>query len=353
MNKLRRLINFIWNVILSNFKNLNFPIKLNFVVTYKCNQKCLTCNIWKKTIDEEMCLEEIELFFQKNPGFNWIDLTGGEIFSRKDITKIIQTIINNCNNLYLLHFPTNGTYHREVCQAADYLINSPIPLTIVTVSIDGNSEMHNKVRGMDKAFELAVKTFQELKKKTSNNFKVFIGLTLSKYNVQDFDEIFEKMASEIPGLEYNDIHINLAHTSSHFYDNSEDVLMSPLDQSNIIKAITRKTQEQKIGIIKFLESRFQALAVKYSQNNKNPATCQSLSSSVFLDSKGFLYPCITWDKQLGNIKDYKYSLHDFFSAPEKTIERDKIVNGDCPNCWTPCEAYQSIMAQTLPFSRWS
>lgn len=350
--KYKRLINFGWNVLSSNYRNLNFPIKLNYAVTYRCNQKCLTCNIWQKPPDEEMTLEEIRLFFQKNSKFNWIDLTGGEIFLRKDIQQILQAIVANCHNLYLLHFPTNGSCLREIIRAADYLIESPIPLVIISVSLDGNEEIHNRIRGRKDAFKTAVETFLELKKRANEKFNVYAGVTISKFNVRFFPELLRKMEGEIPGFTYNDIHINFAQVSKHFYQNNQDILIQANEQLDIFREIADKTRKQARGVIKYLESRYQSLAVEFLRKNKNPAICQALSSSLFMDPKGDLYPCISWDKRLGKIKSYQYSLSSFLKNSEVTTTRKNVVAGKCPNCWSPCEAYQAIMAQTAHFSRW-
>lgn len=350
--KYRRLINFAWHVFLANYKNLGFPFKLNYAVTYRCNQKCLTCNIWESPPEEEMTIENIEQFFQNNSKFSWIDLTGGEIFLRKDIREILSAIVLNCRNLYLLHFPTNGTCHNEVIRAVDYLIESPVPLIIVTVSIDGNEETQKHIRGRDNAFKLAVKTFLELKKRTSAKLNVFAGLTVSQFNVHLVPDIFNTMEEEIPGFKFDDIHVNFAQTSDHFYKNNGDLLVEPAKQIDTFRKIAEKSHKNGKGIVKYLESRYQGLLLEFLKKNKNPAICQALSCSIFMDPKGFIYPCITWDKNMGKINGPQYSLESFFKRPDVMEVRKDVIKGNCPNCWTPCEAYQTIMASTSPFSRW-
>ena len=44
MNDLR----FISRAFISNFTRLNFPFKISYAVTYRCNLQCKMCNIWKK-----------------------------------------------------------------------------------------------------------------------------------------------------------------------------------------------------------------------------------------------------------------------------------------------------------------
>ena len=64
------------------------PLKLNLCLTYWCQYKCKTCNIWQRTPDNELTTDELLAFVARNRGVAWLDVTGGEIFLRKDIHEI-------------------------------------------------------------------------------------------------------------------------------------------------------------------------------------------------------------------------------------------------------------------------
>ena len=96
------------NCLRANVTHLDFPMKLTFCITYWCNYRCETCNIWKMKPTDELRLEEIERFFTKSNRFSWVDLTGGEVTLRKDFVGVAEAVIRNCKNLLMLHFPTNG-----------------------------------------------------------------------------------------------------------------------------------------------------------------------------------------------------------------------------------------------------
>src|SRR5262245_26332296 len=99
-------LNLAKNILASNTGRLSFPYKLTFVVTYWCNYRCKTCNIWQKTPKDELTLDEITEFFRKSNRFNWIDFTGGEVWLRKDFVGIVEAALRHCRNLVLIHFPT-------------------------------------------------------------------------------------------------------------------------------------------------------------------------------------------------------------------------------------------------------
>ena len=70
---------------LTNVKRPGFPYKLTFAITYWCNYRCTTCNIWQMKPRDELRLEEIREFFKRSNRFVWVDLTGGEVALRKEI----------------------------------------------------------------------------------------------------------------------------------------------------------------------------------------------------------------------------------------------------------------------------
>ena len=83
----------------ANLGRLEFPFKLTFCLTFWCNYRCETCNIWKMKPRDELRLEEIREFFKRSPGFSWVDLTGGEVWLRKDFVDICEALTTSCKNL--------------------------------------------------------------------------------------------------------------------------------------------------------------------------------------------------------------------------------------------------------------
>ena len=228
-------------VINSNFSDLKLPYKLNFYLTDRCNFRCKICNIWDKKVGNELDTHEISVFFRKNSHFSWIDITGGEIFLRKDIDEIFGIIISECKNLHLLHFPTHGFFTEKVCSSVKDIIGKFKGRLVVTVSLDGPREVHNAVRGID-SWERAVATFRKLDALIGDD--VFFGFTLSRHNVGKLDGLFSELKDEIPGFSMNRIHLNLAQASGHYYSNSGTSLQG--DKDEIVKEIDFLLSRRKL-----------------------------------------------------------------------------------------------------------
>jgi molybdenum cofactor biosynthesis enzyme MoaA len=108
MRRLRPYVTLARRAAAANLGRLDFPFKLTFCVTFWCNYRCETCNIWKMKPRDELGLDEIERFLRRAPDLLWIDLTGGEVTLRKDFPQVCEAVIESCPDLMLLHFPTNG-----------------------------------------------------------------------------------------------------------------------------------------------------------------------------------------------------------------------------------------------------
>jgi radical SAM protein with 4Fe4S-binding SPASM domain len=72
-----------------------------------------------------------------------------------------------------------------------------------------------------------------------------------------------------------------------------------------------------------------------------------MRSSCFVDSWGNVFPCTIYDKKIGSLREVDYDLGRLWQSAEADALQQEIWDYDCPQCWTPCEAYQSIMGNFL------
>ncbi|MDY7039033.1 MAG: radical SAM protein, partial [Thermodesulfobacteriota bacterium] len=84
-----------------------YPLNLTVSLTYRCNSRCKTCNIYQKQVSE-FTLQEFEKTFQSiGSGPYWFTMSGGEPFLRKDIVDICKSAYENCHPK-IINIPTNG-----------------------------------------------------------------------------------------------------------------------------------------------------------------------------------------------------------------------------------------------------
>ena len=73
----------------------------------------------------------------------------------------------------------------------------------------------------------------------------------------------------------------------------------------------------------------------------------ALASSVFVDARWNVYPCSMYDAPLGNLRDAGFDLAPIWESERAVTLQREIAERRCPNCWTPCEAYQTILGNLL------
>lgn len=339
---MQKLFDLSHHIARSNIPGSPTPYKLTYAVTYRCNSRCTICSIWKRRTYDELSLPEVRQFFANNPFFNWIDITGGEVFLKPDLLAIIEEILRTQKNLYLLHIPTNGILTQKIMRDVKAILALHPNKFIVTLSIDGPPKLHDKLRGIKNNFIQTVRTYKELSTLSGSRFQCFFGMTLSGYNFQQIEETYRSLKREIPTLTRHNLHFNIAHHSSHYYGNTKSALGDMAQIGTELMQFLGKKRKKWDGV-SMLERTFQNLIPQYLSTHKTPIPCKALESSLFLDPNGTMYPCSMWSLALGNVRDISYDLKTFWGSPKVKQTRHVIDLKKCPNCWTPCEAYQSIL----------
>jgi radical SAM protein with 4Fe4S-binding SPASM domain len=335
------------DIFLSNF-NLSKPYKLTFAVTYKCNYRCVHCNIWRKKPKNELTLDEISEFSKKYPYFKWFNLTGGEPFLRTDLVEIIETLKENSNDFLIFNMITNGFNPSYIYEKSKEIVKLKIPRTIIGVSLDGYKELHEKIRGIKGSFERAIETFLLLRNlsKESKNFRTYFGYTISSWNVGNFLKSYFEVKSVVKDLSLDDFHINSYHVSPHYYSNLK--FFGSLEGiQKEVEHISKLKPYFKANLVNFLDNLFLRKLAEFLKTNRTPYPCKALTSSVFIDSFGNVYPCGIWNVRLGNLRENGYDLEKILKSKESRKLRVLIRKLKCPNCWTACEAYQTIIGNVF------
>lgn len=343
---MRRIAGLAYHILRSNLTELPYPYRLTFALTSRCQAQCIMCNIWQKPVRNELTVEEIELIFSRYKRFSWINLTGGELFLRDDFIDVVRSIDRNSPSLYLLNFSTNGYLTDTIVTAVrEILERTSIPRIMVSVSLDGPREIHDRIRGLPGSWDRAIETFRRLRDLRSGRFSVYLGYTLQEANIDAFDSALVAAGGELEGLSINDVHLNMAHNSGHYYANDA---FNGIPEAEVLGKLLNRISEERGGSlidpVAILEQRYQKLALVYQRTGSVPLVCQAAAASCFVDPEGKVYPCSTFAAPIGSLRASGYDLGAIWRSAERSVVRQTIRDGSCPGCWTPCEAYQTILA---------
>ncbi len=187
------------------------PYKVLVEVTNRCNSKCLHCDIWKieKHAHTQVDLESMERFLKKMHGkLLWMALSGGEVSLYKEFPSLLALVKKHNPNLRILTFTTNGLLPQKILQYA-LLIRQELKSDVfITISLDGDEETHDEVRGVKGNYRKAQETFDLL---TENGIPCHFGITVSQTNASFIHRHFAKYRDSIKAVTF-------LHTGRHFFD---------------------------------------------------------------------------------------------------------------------------------------
>jgi MoaA/NifB/PqqE/SkfB family radical SAM enzyme len=311
----------------------------NFAVTSKCNGKCTMCNIWKTEPTDDPTIEQIKGFFEKNQAFlrdlKFIQLTGGEPFLRDDLPEIAK-VVNDTAPKCMIWLPTNGLLPEKIYQATSRMMEMiEDPKIGVTVSLDGEGEMHDIQRGIDGSYKKAIETLRLLSSlKKKHDLSLSTGFTLTQDNY--------KQATLIQKISYRygaDFSFRPLNISEHYYQNMGKNGEFTDDIPQYLDAIAYTLKREK-GVIRSLTNLAYVQGAKEFISGKRKMACSAADESVFINTMGDVYPCIVMNYKLGNI--YEDGLREILQSTRSNEARETIKKLECPTCWLECEAYRDI-----------
>lgn len=326
-----------------------YPLTFNFAVTFKCNSKCLMCNIWKiyeknpQRAEEELHIEEIEKIFEGRifSKVREVQLTGGEPTVRNDLIDIVN-ILHNKMPKSSFTISTNGLTDRAV-KIAEEITDLNIPLYI-SLSLDDFSGARNTIRGVPYAYDRALKTLEkllELRNRVKN-----LGLGVSCVVLPENSEHVYALREFVTNKKV-DFGWKLPQVSEILFHNKDSAFKN--DPSKLKKILLRLINETELYPEKFYHEGILSLLYEINKNDYL-IPCESGSYSFYLDPYGDLYPCVFWNECLGNLKTSRFK--DLWNSKLANKTRIDAYQRRCPNCWNGCELWQSIKLHPYKWIKW-
>ncbi len=320
------------------------PFKLTVAVTWKCEQRCTHCRIWRRPRTDELSAGQWRrVWRQAADTLRWIDLTGGEVTSRPDFAEVAIAAVEEIPRLAMLHFPTNGQ-HPEAVEAVTKAVQGARPSRLVlSISLDGPRPLHDKLRGDPGAFDHAIETYRRVR---ALGVEVYFGMTLSAYNLDQLEATYDAIVAEIPEFSWRDLHANFLHVSGHYFQNEKVKRADPADTDRVI-AEFRRRRGTPLHPTHALEQLYLSHVPAYLATGRSPVPCTSLAGNAFVDPEGRVFPCHIWDAPIARLDEHGFSLARIWATEEAKARRTDVEAERCPGCWTPCEAYPSLLAAPI------
>jgi MoaA/NifB/PqqE/SkfB family radical SAM enzyme len=295
------------------------------------------CNIWEKDRKPEISLEQLERAFSDNlfRKIQNVNVTGGEPTLQKDLSQIVQLLINKMPELRKITLTSNGLNPDRIvtssAEISEICSESDIDF-LVGISLDGVGEVHDEIRNVPRAFERTSETIlriQELQQLHRNKMRLSVNCTITRKNLHDLENV-------IDWGNRHSIYVNfiVAEFSENFYSNKnaeEQLRIKGKDKAYLIRFLERLAGEK--SLFNFA-AYFHNVMLEMMKNSKaRTAPCiYGLDGFVF-DIYGDLYYCILWDK-IGNCLEENCS--SIYYDPRNIGHRRNLLRTKCPKCTTSC-----------------
>lgn len=293
--------------------------RANIAVTFRCNHRCVMCNIWKNNKDRkgrgELTSREVSQIIRHN-NLLWVSFTGGEPFLNKDIKWILASALLHCG---LVSIVSNGSYPEWIEECIKRSLVTSSALLVFSLSLEGDEQKHDVITGVEGSYKQVIDTIERLKRINNDRFYLGIEHLLSPHTDGEQEHV-ERIAKEYKiGLTY------AREQKAPYYHNVNGA--QP-------ETIASPSYKMSINSFDMMHNLF-----VFGLKRGNRKLCEAGSYSVFIDPYANLYPCLPQapDNPIKNLRETDYVIGDI------SKEADEVFKKCQSPCYTPCEVYASML----------
>lgn len=308
------------------------PYKVLINLTDLCNSRCNFCDIWKIKPENEINVDNIiKSFDGSEKDIYWLSLSGGEVTLVKYYFELIDRLKKKLPNLKIVAFTTNCLTPNRVVKYAKYIKDNNLD-PLITLSLDGDENLHDEVRGVKGNYKKCLQTFDMLKKE---NILCHYGITLSSKNYDFVKDDYHNYKDTMKAVTF--VHSEGIYNKENSYDDDEKIIKS-------LKIIDNNFRVSKLYEI--IEKIHIKLSIKFLKNKrqKNIIPCDVLNSSIHIMQDGSIKPCMFMDS-IGNIKEN--NMLSYLKNGSTLKIKEKIKKDQCPKCWMNCYSPHSIVQSPI------
>jgi MoaA/NifB/PqqE/SkfB family radical SAM enzyme len=329
-------------------KPLALPMNLTISVSYRCNSRCKTCNVWQRPNDD-FTLEEYEKTFASvGHAAYWFTFSGGEPTLRKDLPEMVELAYRYCRP-GIINIPTNGIQDKIIPARIERVLQAaPTSEVIINLSLDGVGEKHDIVRGVKGNFERAMRTYAGLKalKGRYKNFTLGVHTVISNFNIDEFDNIYNFVHNELKP----DSFITEIAEERVELDTVGMGITPPLQKYepviNRLQDDIRKTEFNGVSrITQSFRDRYYDIVKRTLVEKRQIIPCLAGIASAQIAPNGDVWTCCIRAESVGNLRDHDYDFGATWRTTKADELRRSIKAGEC-YCPLANASYTNMVCHT-------
>ena len=296
---------------------LSKPKYISFIITKKCNLKCLHCDIWKNQdlteINDEQWLKLLDKI--KNwLGKQEIEINGGEPMLKKDL---VFKIIKKCNELNLpVGLNTNGILI-DIKTAKELFKHKLQNIKISLYSL--NNEIHDKLRGMSGAFLKTKEALEHLNKERNlSKTKIELGMLLTKSNINEINSLINYAKKNNFDLILQPLDFNINKNYQNNWQQTSDLWPTKEQIEKYLKPLVIKKPKLIKNPVYYLKEIYEYYLEPKSINQRK---CFAIYNNLVIEPNGDVRLCFRSQK-IGNIGQNK--IEEIWCGNSAKKERKRL-----------------------------
>jgi MoaA/NifB/PqqE/SkfB family radical SAM enzyme len=285
------------------------PINVTISTNFRCNFRCLSCNVYERKVKELDKAEWEQVFKSLGRAPAWMTFSGGEPFLRGDLPDIIGSAVRHCRPA-VVNIPTNGWFtDRVVAGVKQICTENPDIQLVVNLSIDHHiPATHDVLRGAAGSYDRLMATKAGLRALGLPNLTIGIHTVVSNANVADFpaiaqgltkldaDSYIAEPAEE--RVELQTIGTGITPSGQGFARAATAVLEAEKAAKGTVARMARSIRGEYYGrVIRYLDGDATAMPV-----------CHAGFLSVHIVADGEVWSCCVLARSFGNLRDHDFDF---------------------------------------------
>jgi MoaA/NifB/PqqE/SkfB family radical SAM enzyme len=308
-----------------------YPFSVVVSISFRCNSKCRTCDVWRKPNDD-MTVEEWDKVFA-NLGRTpfYITFTGGEPFLRKDLDEMVISAYRHCRPS-VITIPTNGLLTDRIVERVDRICREcPTSQIGLNLSLDGIGEEHDDIRGVPGNWDKSMATWKKLKElqKSRPNLVLTVHTVVSRFNQHRFREIY----NDLQFLEPDSYITEVAEERVELDTVGWGITPDPDAYAPIADFLSEQAKARPAkGIAKFTQAfraHYYQLARRVLYERTQVIACYAGWASAHIAPNGDIWSCCIRAEPVGNLRETGYALAPIWYGERMAALRKSIYDKEC------------------------
>jgi MoaA/NifB/PqqE/SkfB family radical SAM enzyme len=310
----------------------SLPVNITVSVSYRCNSRCKTCNVWLLPNDDLKLDEWDRVFASLGDTPYWFTFSGGEPTLRPDLPDMVESAYRHCRP-GIINIPTNGILDRVIPGRIERVLQAaPESEVIINLSLDAFGAKHDEIRGVPNNWGRAMSTYRQLKdlKSMYKNLTLGIHTVISNYNVDTFEELCGFVQRELKPdsyiteiaeerVELDTVGLGITPTAEKY----------SVAIDSLLESLREKQLSGVAGVTQAFRRQYYELVKRTLREQRQIIPCMAGVASAQIAPNGDVWTCCVRAESMGNLRQHDYDFGTVWRSGKADQLRRSIKAGEC------------------------